>query len=155
MLERWFPNGMQHYLLGGLLIGAGVSLLFVATGLLGGQSSFFSAIWSWFSRRPFFQQERWTSSRGWRLAYAIGVVAGAAIFVLAGGDTFKTGVAPWRLAVGGVLAGFGARLGGGCTSGHGVCGLASLQLSSLVAVVTFLATGIATALLVRAAGVLP
>ena len=51
----------------------------------------------------------------------------------------------WQLGVGGVLVGFGARLGNGCTSGHGICGLSSLQLPSLVAVLTFMATGFVTA----------
>jgi uncharacterized membrane protein YedE/YeeE len=155
MLERWFPHGTERYLAGGLLIGGAVALLFVATGLLGGQSSFFTAVWSWCSRRPFFQQEKWSSSRGWRLAYAIGLVAGGSLFVAGGGATFTTSVAWWRLLGGGLLVGFGARLGGGCTSGHGVCGLASLRLSSFVAVLTFLATAMATAHLVRAAGVAP
>jgi uncharacterized membrane protein YedE/YeeE len=155
MLERWFPEGTGHYLAGGLLIGAAVALLYLTTGLLGGQSSFFTAAWSWASRRSFFQQERWVGSRGWRLAYAIGLVAGAALFVAGGGASFTTGVAWWRLLVGGLLIGFGARLGGGCTSGHGVCGLASLRGSSLVAVITFLATAIATAQVVKALGVTP
>ena len=58
----------------------------------------------------------------------------------------------WQLAAGGFIAGFGARLSSGCTSGHGICGLASLQLPSLLAVLIFLATAIATAQLVRALG---
>ena len=53
------------------------------------------------------------------------------------------------LGVGGVLAGFGARLGGGCTSGHGVCGVARLSRRSIVATVTFMATGFLTVFLVR------
>ena len=63
-----------------------------------------------------------------------------------------THVAPWQLALGGFVAGFGARLSGGCTSGHGICGLASLQLPSLLAVLIFLATAIVTANVVRAPG---
>ena len=51
----------------------------------------------------------------------------------------------WMMFGGGVLVGFGARLSRGCTSGHGICGLASLQLPSLLAVLTFLATAILTA----------
>jgi uncharacterized membrane protein YedE/YeeE len=64
-------------------------------------------------------------------------------------------VAPWRLLTGGFLVGYGARLGGGCTSGHGICGLASLQRPSLAAVLTFLATGMATAQLLARYGVTP
>ena len=71
---------------------------------------------------------------------------------LGGGTPLTTAVPWWQLGVGGVLIGFGARLSDGCTSGHGICGLASLQLPSLVAVLTFLATAMATAQLVRALG---
>ena len=63
-----------------------------------------------------------------------------------------TSVPWWQLVVGGFLAGFGARLANGCTSGHGICGLGSLQLPSLLAVVTFLATAMLTANLVAWAG---
>ncbi len=69
-----FPLGWQHYLLGGLLIGAGVALMFVATGLIGGMSTVFSSSWSYLVQRPFFQQERFTSSRAWRLVFALGLV---------------------------------------------------------------------------------
>jgi uncharacterized membrane protein YedE/YeeE len=148
MLDRLFPNGIDRYLTGGLLIGAGVALLFVAVGRIGGMSTFFSAIWSWLSRSPAFRREALLQSRGWRLAYALGLVGGAALFVAMGGETTRTAVPAWRLLVGGVLVGYGARLGGGCTSGHGICGLASLQAPSLAAVVTFLATAMATARLV-------
>ena len=60
-----------------------------------------------------------------------------------GDSTLGTTAVPgWQLGVGGVLIGFGARLSDGCTSGHGICGLASLQLPSLLAVLTFLATAL-------------
>ena len=51
----------------------------------------------------------------------------------------------WRLLLGGVVAGYGARLSGGCTSGHGICGMGSLKLPSLLAVGVFMATGFLTA----------
>lgn len=148
MLDRFFPEGVQHYLVGGVWIGVAVSLLYVATGLVGGMSSFFTAAWSWASRLPYFKHEKWISSRGWRLAYAIGLVAGASLCLVQGEAPFRTTVPWWRLLAGGFLVGFGARLGGGCTSGHGICGLASLRKASLIAVVTFLATAIAIAHLV-------
>jgi uncharacterized membrane protein YedE/YeeE len=53
------------------------------------------------------------------------------------------------LAVAGVLVGFGARLGGGCTSGHGVCGVSRLSIRSIVATLTFMATGAVTVFFVR------
>lgn len=148
-MESLFPLGLLHYAFGGVLIGLGVSLLFVATGLVGGTSSFFSATLSWFSRAPGLREERLVASRAWRLVYAAGFVLGAFAFALAApGALVLTQVPAWQLVLGGVLAGFGARLANGCTAGHGICGIASLQVPSLLAVITFLATAIATANLV-------
>jgi uncharacterized membrane protein YedE/YeeE len=144
-MEDFFPRGVAHYLGGGALIGLAVVLAFALAGLVTGMSTFFSATWSWFSRAPYFRQERFTSSRGWRLALAVGLVIGGALFIAGGGVVPPTGVPAWRLLVGGFVAGFGARLGNGCTSGHGLCGLGALQLPSLVAVLTFLATAMVTA----------
>lgn len=154
MLDTLFPNGAQHYLVGGLLLGAAVALIFVATGLVAGMSTFFSATWSWFSKLPFFRQERLVASRGWRLALAAGLVLGAWLFTvtLGGGEPFVTEVPAWQLLAGGFIGGFGARLANGCTSGHGICGLGSLQMPSLLAVLTFMATAFATANVVRALG---
>ena len=155
MIESLLPLGWAHYLAGGLLIGAGVSLLFVLTGHIGGMSTFFSAAWSWASRRAFFQQARFVESRGWRLVLALGLVLGAALWMLTlgGGQApAPTQVPLWQLGLGGLLVGFGARLSNGCTSGHGICGLSSLSLPSLAAVLTFMATGFLTAHLVLALG---
>ena len=142
-----FPLGWQHYLLGGVLIGGGVALLFVLTGLIGGMSTVFSSSWSYLVRKPFFQATRFTESRRWRLVYALGLVLGAAAWWLglAGGAPQSTGLPVWQLVVGGFFVGYGARLGNGCTSGHGICGLGSMQLPSLFAVLTFMATAFITA----------
>ena len=142
-----FPLGWQHYLLGGLLIGSGTALLFVLTGRVGGMSTVFSSSWSYVVQRSFFQQHRLVSSRSWRLVYALGVALGALAwrFGLAGGAVQTTAVPAWQLLLGGFLVGYGARLGNGCTSGHGICGLGSLQLPSLFAVLTFMATAFLTA----------
>jgi uncharacterized protein len=152
-IETLFPTGWGHYLAGGLIIGAGVSLLFLATGLIGGMSTFYSSTWSYISRVPFFQQARLIGSRNWRVVYAAGVVLGGAVwfFALNTGGTI-TQVPLWQLAGGGFIAGFGARMSNGCTSGHGICGLASLQVPSLAAVITFLITAMVTANLVKALG---
>ncbi len=119
-LNLLFPNGWQHYLLGGLTIGAGVALLFLFNGWVGGMSSVFSSSWSFVSKRAFFQQARFVNTRNWRLVYALGVVLGALVwrFTLAGGETQYTSVPAWQLLVGGFLVGYGARLGNGCTSGQ-------------------------------------
>ena len=140
LIETLFPLGWQHYLLGGLTIGAGVALLYLFNGWVGGMSSVFSSSWSFVSKRAFFQQARFVSTRNWRLVYALGVVLGALVwrFALAGGEAQHTSVPAWQLLVGGFLVGYGARLGNGCTSGHGICGLGALQLPSLGAVLTAL-----------------
>ncbi len=142
-----FPLGWQHYLMGGLLIGTGAALLFLLTGRIGGMSTVFSSTWSYVVRLPFFQQGRFVDSRGWRLVYALGLVLGALVWWLgfAGGVREATNVPAWQLLVGGFLVGYGARLGNGCTSGHGICGLGSLQWPSLLAVLTFMATAFLTA----------
>lgn len=147
LVHTLFPLGWQHYLLGGLTIGAGVALLFLFNGWVGGMSTVFSSSWSWVIKRPFFQQERLLNSRHWRLVYAAGVVLGALAwrYTLAGGEAQHTSVPVWQLLLGGFLAGYGARLGNGCTSGHGICGLGSLQLPSLGAVLTFMGTAFLTA----------
>ena len=142
-----FPFGWTHYLLGGLSIGLGVSLLFVLTGLVGGMSTVYSSTWSYLVKRPFFQEPKLAGSRAWRLAYSAGLVLGAALWWIAfgGGVRVPVSLPWWQLLGGGVVVGYGARLGRGCTSGHGICGLASLGLPSLVAVLTFMSTAFLTA----------
>lgn len=153
MLSEFFPNGFANYLIGGSLIGVGVALLYVTTGRPGGVSTFFSAAWSWLLKTAFFQQAALRDTRQWRLVYALGLVLGGSIYALLGMPHEATQLPTWKLALGGVLIGFGARLGGGCTSGHGICGMASLSAGSLCMVVTFLGTAIVTAQLLSAWGI--
>ncbi len=150
MIDQLFPSGPGHFLAGGLVIGAGVALLFLFTGRIGGMSSLFTSTWSWWVQRPYFQQARFISSRNWRAVYALGLVLGAALWWALLGPTQPqaTAVPLWQLFVGGLAVGYGARLSGGCTSGHGICGLGSLQLPSLAAVLTFMASAFAVAHLV-------
>lgn len=154
-MDTLFPNGWLHYLVGGLCIGLGVSLMFVATGRITGMSSVYSTTWSYFSRHVFFQQLKYVQSRTWRLVLAAGLVLGAALwwFWLGPASALSTAVDPAHLLIGGFLVGLGARLSDGCTSGHGICGLASLQLPALAAVLTFLTTAMATAQLVATLGI--
>lgn len=155
MLASHFPNGLAPYLIGGLFIGSGVALLFLCTGRQGGVSTFFSAAWSWFSRRPFFQQASLREGRQWRLLYALGLVLGGTLYAGLGLPLAASQLPAWKFAVGGLLIGFGARQGGGCTSGHGICGLASLSPGSLLMVLTFLGTAIITAQTLSYLGVAP
>ncbi|MGZ8916349.1 MAG: YeeE/YedE family protein, partial [Methylobacter sp.] len=114
MIEQFFPNGIGHYLVGGLIIGAAVGLLFVTTGLIGGMSTVFSSTWSYVSKPPFFHQACFTDSRAWRLAYAAGLILGGLAWLIwSAADTWQTGVSWWQLAVGGFLGGFGARMSNG------------------------------------------
>ncbi len=154
MLASLFPLGVAHYVAGGLCIGAAVALIFVFTGAVSGMSTVFTSTWSYVSNKPFFQQARFVGSRGWRLVLAAGLVIGAFLWwrVFGPPGGVQTHVTPWQLLIGGFVAGFGARMSNGCTSGHGVCGLASLQVPSALAVVTFLATAIGTAHLVLVFG---
>lgn len=147
MIATLFPLGWQHYLAGGLIIGVAVAWLYIATGRLAGMSSVFTSTWSYFSHRPYFQQPRWLQSRWWRLQLALGLILGAGVWWLWLGppQPLDTQVPTWRLLLGGLFVGFGARMAGGCTSGHGICGMASLKLPSLLAVITFMATGFVTA----------
>lgn len=146
-MTELFPTGWAHYLNGGLLIGAGVSLMFVLLGRVVGMSTVFSSTWSFLTRRAFFQQSELTDSRVWRLVCALGLVAGAALWWWMFGPegAATTEITPLRLAIGGVLVGFGARLSNGCTSGHGICGLSSLSRPSLAAVLLFMVVAIITA----------
>lgn len=88
--------------------------------------------------------------RDWRVAFLLGLVAAPLAVMLAGGPVPQT--VPGNLAgmvLAGLLVGFGTALGSGCTSGHGVCGLARLSRRSAVAVATFLSAGIATVFVLR------
>ena len=153
-MQDFFPIGWEHYLFGGVLVGLGVSLMFVFQGRIVGMSSVFSSTWSWLSRRPYFQQDAFVSTRTWRLLCALGLMLGSALWWVWLGPTegLHTQLSTWRLLLGGVLVGFGARLSNGCTSGHGICGLSSLSLPSLVAVLVFMGVAIATALSLSALG---
>ena len=153
-MQDFFPLGWTHYLAGGVLIGLGVSLMFLFQGRVVGMSSVFSSTWSWVSRRAHFQQSALVNTRTWRLLCALGLVLGAALWWIWFGpaEGLHTQVSAWRLLLGGVLVGFGARLSNGCTSGHGICGLSSLSLPSLVAVLVFMGVAIATALTLSALG---
>lgn len=153
MIDAYFPSGMAHFLIGGALIGLGVALLYLTTGRPGGVSTFFSAAWSWLLATPYFRQSALRDGRQWRLLYSIGIVLGGALYLFLDMPQAASHLPAWKLAVGGVLIGFGARLGGGCTSGHGICGMASLSAGSLAMVATFLSTAILTALLLSRLGV--
>jgi len=152
-----FPLGIEPYLIGGVIIGIGVSLVYLMTGLHATQSSFFTTTLSWFSKRKHFQKESNIQERNWRLVLAIGLIIGALVhtLTLSPAGFWTTSVQLRRLALGGLLVGFGTRLSSGCTSGHGISGLASLSKTSLYAVIVFMGVAVVTANIVQMLGVTP
>ncbi len=129
-------------LAGGALIGLAASLLLVMRGRVAGISGIVSGL----VLGP-------RGEAGWRALFVAGLLSAGALGVwLAPGRIGSSPRSLLMLAVAGLLVGVGTRLGNGCTSGHGVCGLSRLSIRSLVATLTFMAAGILTALLVRALG---
>ena len=87
------------------------------------------------------------------LAFIIGLPLGAALVAwLAGSILSRFPMSMATLAVAGLIVGIGTRLGSGCTSGHGVCGMSRLSKRSIFATFTFMATGFATVAIVNAVG---
>ena len=129
-------------LLGGVLIGTAASLLLVGSGRIAGISSIASGL---LSTRG--------EERTWRLSFLAGLLGGGLLLAWSAPGALGTPAGPWpRLALAGLLVGFGSRLGNGCTSGHGICGIARLSRRSLVAVAVFIATGaLVVAVVARAA----
>jgi uncharacterized membrane protein YedE/YeeE len=126
-------------LLGGSLIGVAATLLLAWNGRIAGISGLLGGL-----VRP---------TRGdvlWRALFLIGLVAGATPwFALSPRDSFQITAHLPLLLAGGFLVGFGTQLGNGCTSGHGVCGIARGSRRSLVATLTFMLTGATTVFVLR------
>ncbi|AZH25909.1 YeeE/YedE family protein [Haloplanus aerogenes] len=149
-----FPNGVARYAIGGLLVGLGAAVIYLGTGISAGASTFLESTLSYVSGVSRFQ--RYVASRDWRLVFTLGIVLGAGVYaVVFQGGPWSTDVGWWRLLLGGVFVGIGTRIGKGCTSGHGICGVGSASRTSIAGVVTFLLVAIGTAQLVAALGVTP
>ncbi|MBR9911118.1 MAG: YeeE/YedE family protein [Gammaproteobacteria bacterium] len=127
-------------LFGGILIGAAAVLLMAGLGRIAGISGIAGGL-----IRP------GVTDRTWRLAFVLGLVLAPLLLGLLRGDTGIGAVQvalPW-MALAGLLVGIGTGVGSGCTSGHGVCGIARLSPRSLLATAVFMASGIATVYVVR------
>ena len=126
---------------GGLAIGLGAVMLMLGLGRILGATGIMSGLIFVENRQEF----------SWRVALVLGMIlAPVAIFLATGAmPEINIPVSPAMIVVGGIIGGFGASLGSGCTSGHGVCGLSRLSLRSAVAVPTFMATGAITVYLIR------
>jgi uncharacterized membrane protein YedE/YeeE len=133
------PNLVLGFL-GGMLIGLAAVLLLALNGRIAGVSGILSGAVT--------APDRF--DRSWRLLFILGLLAGAALYRFFSGALpvqIETGMP--TLVVAGLLVGFGTRLGSGCTSGHGVCGLARLSPRSLAATITFMVFGMLTVFLTR------
>ena len=128
-------------LVGGALIGLASAVLLLANGRIAGVSGILGR--SLFPDAP--------GERGWRFAFLLGLPLGAGLAFAAIGDAqgFAITGRPALLVAGGLLVGFGTQLGSGCTSGHGVCGMARGARRSVVATATFLATAAITVFVIR------
>jgi uncharacterized membrane protein YedE/YeeE len=123
---------------GGALIGLAASLLLWLDGRIAGISGILGGIGDA------------SGDRGWRIAFLGGLVLGAGGYALAaGGLPQQLQGGPLLMAAAGLLVGFGTRLGSGCTSGHGICGIARFSPRSLAATATFMAAGILTVFVAR------
>jgi uncharacterized membrane protein YedE/YeeE len=147
-----------HWALAGVAIaGVTLALLFLGSRRLG-ISTGFEDICSLVLPAPYFRRAAVLSGRGWRLPLLAGLVLGGFLSAVLGGGwepTWALGVfdraigfgpagkVAWMFA-GGLFIGFGTRLAGGCTSGHGIFGLANFEFPSLLSTISFMAAGIVT-----------
>ena len=130
-------------LVGGSLIGLSAAILILVNGRIAGISGILGGALT----VP-------QGGMAWRLSFLVGLLAGAAVYNIAAPKPFAVefDASTPMLAVAGLLVGFGTSLGNGCTSGHGVCGIARLSPRSIAAVVLFMAIAMATVFLMRHTG---
>ena len=140
-MENWTTTPFEPLagLAGGLLIGSSVVLLLYTLGRIAGISGIAAGA---MTQRGI--------ERYWRLAFLIGVVLSAVLYIgFTGGMQVQTQMSSAWLVVAGLLVGFGTRLGSGCTSGHGVAGLSRLSPRSIVATLTFMGAAVLTTTIIR------
>lgn len=120
---------------GGALIGAGSLLAFAITHKVPGISGVFGRI-----------LRGKAGDTAWRVTMILGLIAGAGLLFALVPETasYQSDSSPLLLVLAGLLVGFGSRLGGGCTSGHGVCGMARGVRDSIAATLIFMATAMLT-----------
>jgi uncharacterized membrane protein YedE/YeeE len=126
-------------LLGGMLIGLGAVVLMAFNGRIAGMTAMLGGV-----------LEPQNPDSRWRLAFLVGAIAAPMIATFLGAEfSFVSPVSGVVLAIGGVIVGVGVTYGSGCTSGHGVCGLARMSPRSIAATATFMATTFATVTVIR------
>ena len=140
-----FPNAMPvEGFMGGLLIGLAAAIMLLGLGRIAGVSGLAA-------RATGIADTG--APRNVAIAFVLGLPLGALLIARAFGAvhvSFPTSI--WPLVIGGLLVGYGTRLGSGCTSGHGVCGLSRLSPRSMVATGMFMASGFVTVGILRAGG---
>ena len=140
-MENWTPTPFEPWagLAGGILIGTAVFLLLLTLGRIAGISGIAAGAMT----KPGFE-------RHWRLAFLAGMILAALMyFVIGDGFPVETQVGPGWMIIAGLMVGFGTRLGSGCTSGHGVAGIARLSPRSIVATLIFNGSAVVTTNLIR------
>ncbi len=140
-----FPDYAMPFqgLIGGLMIGCAAAIMLLGAGRIAGVSGMAARAIGLGGGAP----------RALAIAFVVGLPVGAALVAATAGPVvsrFPMGLA--TLAVAGLIVGIGTRLGSGCTSGHGVCGMSRLSKRSIVATLTFMATGFATVAIINTLG---
>ena len=125
-------------LAGGVLIGLAAVWLLAANGRIAGVSGILHGL---FAQPP--------GDRRWRMAFIAGLIGAGFLWRWVSDVSAPETRNVAAMVIAGALVGFGTRIGGGCTSGHGVCGLGRFSLRSLVAVMIFMATGMAATFVMR------
>ncbi|MFL0671037.1 MAG: YeeE/YedE family protein [Erythrobacter sp.] len=131
-------------LAGGVLIGLAAAIMLLGAGRIAGVSGIAARAFA-------IGDGAIARSAAW--AFLIGLPLGALIITMATGAPAPAFASPALLVAAGLIVGIGTRLGSGCTSGHGVCGMSRLSQRSLVATATFMITGFATVAAMNAAGI--
>ncbi|WP_341268811.1 YeeE/YedE family protein [Morganella morganii] len=122
--------------LGGLMIGIAVAVLLLFNGRIAGNSGIFANML--------------TKQSGWRIAFIAGLAGAPWVYMLFAGQPDVVIAADYPLLIAaGLLVGFGTRLGNGCTSGHGICGMARLSKRSFAAVAVFMVSAFLTVWLMK------
>ncbi|MGE0528078.1 MAG: YeeE/YedE family protein [Bdellovibrionales bacterium] len=133
-------NNVIAPLIGGALIGIAVTVMLLFNGRVTGISGIVSGLFSP-SKRDF----------SWRSAFIVGMLAGGVALRLISPNALEntSGRTLGAIALAGILVGFGTVMGGGCTSGHGVCGVSRFSIRSLIATATFIFFGFASVMLMK------
>ena len=122
-----------HGLIGGMFIGSAAVILYWFNGRIMGVSGIVSRLLAKADK------EYW-----WRLSFGFGLVSGGLIYQVKFPVEVVINASGWNLIAAGFLVGFGTVMGSGCTSGHGICGMARLSKRSIAATIIFMMTGILT-----------